>query len=78
MTQTNESPLPEFIGNATMEQDGTLVLQLFAEDNTHDRNLRGSAVFRYAPDSPQYADILRHVGPIQPGGKVDVRPWPDK
>ncbi|MCL2013345.1 MAG: hypothetical protein FWG75_11230 [Cystobacterineae bacterium] len=78
MTPSQEPPLPQFIGNASMNEDGTLLLQLFTHDMVNGKRIRGSALFTYAPDSPQYADMLRHIGPIKPGEQKGVRPWPDK
>jgi len=68
----------DFIGFVKMEADGTLILQLYAYLDDDDKT-RGHALsyFRYPPDHPEYKDILRHVGPIKPGEKKRVRPWPE-
>jgi len=63
----------ESIGSATMQADGSIVLQLRAEGN----GAKGDAVFVYRRDNPQYESILKHVGPIKPGESKLVRPWPD-
>ena len=55
------------IGHVTMLADGTLRLQLA-------RPRQGRLI---APDAPEYAAILAHVGPMQPGESRLVRPWPD-
>jgi hypothetical protein len=60
------------IGVATQEADGTIVLQLRAEQ---DGGGMGDAQFRYAPTDKDYAMIARHVGPIPRGGSVPVRPF---
>jgi len=63
------------IGSATMEENGTIVLQLRAESS--DGKI-GDALLRYPPDHPQYAEILRHLGGLQKGESKPVPPWPEK
>jgi hypothetical protein len=60
------------IGSARMLVDGTLELQLRAEDG---RGAVGEGLFRYGTTHPQYAQVLAHVGPIQPGEERAVRPF---
>jgi len=63
----------DFIGFASMEADGTLVLHLSAYlDNGE---TVGHGYFRYPPDHPEYETTLRHVGSIKPGEEKPVRPW---
>lgn len=62
----------ESIGVATMEPDRTIVLQLRATGN----GLIGDALLRYPPDHAQYAEILAHVGPMEPGDSKPVAPFP--
>ena len=73
---TTAPPAPaaqaESIGTATMEADGTLVLQLRATTGS----TMGDALLRYAPSDPQYKAILDHVGPIKPGESKAVAPFP--
>jgi len=68
------------IGSARLEPDGTLVLWLRAEGE--DGSIVGHGELRYAPGDPDYGHVLRHLGPIPPGGEVLVRPfppvWPDE
>lgn len=60
------------IGVATMEADGTLVLRLrFAEGC-----FTGEAGLTYPPDHPDHRAVLAHVGAVEPGQSVPVRPWP--
>jgi hypothetical protein len=60
------------IGVATMEADGTIVLQLRAtEDGVH-----GEGYFRYAPGHKDYSMILGHVGGLRPGESKPVPPFP--
>ncbi len=65
-------PLPP-IGMATMLPDGTLVLDLIADDG---KGTRGIGQLRYPMDHPKYKYILTHVAPIAPGDKVPVKPFP--
>lgn len=60
------------IGVATQEADGTIVLQLRAEQ---EGGSVGDAQFRYTPTDKDYAMIARHVGPIPRGGSVPVKPF---
>lgn len=65
----------ETIGVATMESDGTIVMQLRAEG---DGGIVGDAMFTYAPDDPHYQEVLDHLGGMKPGEEKPVRPWPDQ
>jgi hypothetical protein len=58
------------IGTATLEPDGTIVLDLRASGG-------GMALLRYPPDHPEYGNILRHVGRLKPGEEKLVGPWDD-
>ncbi|RYE65033.1 MAG: hypothetical protein EOP17_14780 [Rhizobiaceae bacterium] len=68
------------IGSAHREPDGTLVLWLRATNE--DGTVVGHGEFRYSPSDQNYDRVLRHLGPIPPGGKVLVLPfpprWPDE
>ena len=65
---------PAPIGEATMLEDGTLVLDLVATaGGTH-----GHGRVTYAPSDPQYAAVLEHLGGMQPGERRAVPPWPDE
>ena len=63
-----------YIGTATMEDDGTIVLRLRAELPSGGV---GEGVLEYPPDDPQYQEILDHIGDINPGETVDVLPFPE-
>ena len=71
MTPTEQ---PTSIGSATMEKDGTIVLQLRAQSGP----TIGDAQFTYPPTHPQYGEILSHVGGLKPGESKPVPPWPDE
>ena len=64
----------QFIGVATMKDDGTIVLRLRAK-SPHGGIGEGTLV--YPPTHPDYQNILSHIGPIRKGQTVPVRPWPD-
>jgi hypothetical protein len=61
------------IGVATMEKDGTVVLQLRAEGQG---GILGDGLLRYPPDHPDYAKILDHIGGLKKGHAKKVPPWP--
>ena len=65
----------EYIGIAEMEADGTIVLRLNAP--LDGGATVGHGYFSYPIGAPQYQDILRHVGPLEPGENKPVRPWPE-
>jgi hypothetical protein len=62
------------IGTARMEPDGTIVLMLVASGPG---GAIGQGLMRYPPNDPNYAAVLRHVGPLRPGEERPVPPWPD-
>ena len=59
------------IGTAQMSADGTISLQLRAEEG----EMVGDSFFEYKPDSPEYAEILDHIGGLKPGEEKSVSPW---
>ena len=69
-----QTPTQDSIGSATMNNDGTIVLQLRAESP----NAIGDAQLFYPPNHPRYNYILKHIGPIKPGENKPVRPWPSE
>lgn len=60
------------IGQATMRDDGTIVLRLRAES---DDGAIGESLFTYAPDDDNYQSILDHIGGLTPGENKPVPPW---
>jgi hypothetical protein len=72
------SSLPDSIGEARMQADGTLELMLRAEGPG---GIVGDALFVYPPTHPQYAEVKKHLeavhGPLAPGAAVSVPPWPE-
>lgn len=74
MTGRNTPPLPASIGAARMLDDGTLVLDLRAEDAS---GRRGDARRVYTKDHPRYRAVLDHLGGMKPGETKLVPPWPE-
>lgn len=72
MAREDKSIVP--IGSAKMLADGTLVLNLRAETG----GAIGHAEFRFKKGDPKYAEILQHVGKIEPGEEKAVMPFPEK
>lgn len=74
-TDKNSQPIPceaiDSVGRAKMSPDGTITLQL--------RSLWPDPIAEtqlvFALDDPQYADIKRHLGGIEPGETKPVPPW---
>ncbi len=60
------------IGQAAMAQDGTITLDLRAEDS---KGSVGDARLVYPPSHPRYPEILKHVGEIKPGETKPVAPF---
>ncbi|MFN7131502.1 MAG: hypothetical protein ACK4N5_05425 [Myxococcales bacterium] len=60
------------IGVARMLEDGTLVLDLRAEDGA---GAVGISQLRYSREHPEYAQILAHLGGLSPGQSKPVPPW---
>ncbi|MCC6788642.1 MAG: hypothetical protein IT547_12450 [Hyphomonadaceae bacterium] len=68
-----EAP-PASIGVATMSAERVITLQLRA---TSSGGAVGDALLTYAPGDPNYADVLTHLGGLEPGETKPVPPWPD-
>lgn len=62
----------ESIGLARMLEDGTVVLDLRAEDEA---GHRGTGQLRYGREHPNYEEILAHLGGLTPGETKPVPPW---
>lgn len=62
------------IGLATMQKDGTIILNLRAEDGD---GMIGDARLVYPTSHPEYQKILQHLGGLLPGENKPVPPWPD-
>lgn len=73
MTIEHDAHNQDSIGICWMNEDGTIVLQLRAQAP----GMRGDAVLEYLPEQAEYAEILAHVGPLQPGERKPVAPFPD-
>ncbi len=69
---TTRKEAPPSIGQASMQSDGTIVLELRAEDS---KGSIGEGRLVYPPSHPQYRNILQHLGTLKPGETKPVRPW---
>lgn len=67
--------MPKSIGIASMDADGTVVLQLRAEGPG---GAVGDALVRYPKSHAKYESVLEHLGGLRPGEKKPVPPWPDQ
>lgn len=57
-----------------MREDRTLVLQLRAEG---EGGALGDAQIELQPDDPRYAEVLAHLGALEPGDTRAVPPFPE-
>lgn len=62
------------IGEATMEADGTIILDLRVEI-LGDGFATGDARFVYRTSDSQYKSIFEHISPIKPGESKLCPPW---
>lgn len=67
--------LPASIGMASMDGDGTIVLQLRATDAT---GRVGDGLLRYPTNHPDYRKVLNHLGGLEPDQEKPVPPFPEK
>jgi hypothetical protein len=68
------APLPDSIGAATMTPDGTITLRLRAEG---EGGKIGEGNLTYKRGSPQYDEVLQHLGGLKTGETKAVPPWKD-
>lgn len=61
------------IGVAWIDENGTISMQLHASQGA----IHGHGLLSYNVNDPHYAEILAHIGAIEPGQKVSVKPFPD-
>jgi hypothetical protein len=64
-------PPPVMIGDATMQDDGTIVVNL---RRTAD-GINVSGIVRYRVDDPHYKEVLEHIGGMKPGETKLVPAW---
>lgn len=72
--EETEKTSMDSIGTAIMRPDGTVVLKLTANTGA----ATGHAQFEYAPEDPEYSDIVAHIGGIEVGQVKQVPPWPEE
>lgn len=73
-SQNRQTEHTNSIGVCWMEADGTIKLDLRASGP----GLHGRGLLSYPPNDDQYNEILSHIGPLKPGERKPVAPWPDK
>jgi len=66
---------PDSIGQAWLDDDGTLKLQLRVEGPG---DIIGDRLIAYPPDDQEYKNTLRHVGGLKKGEVKPVPPWPNE
>jgi hypothetical protein len=67
----NDRPM----GTATMQEDGTIILNLRAEGSG---GTVGEARMVYRKGDKRYSEVLKHLGGLEPGQSKTVPPWPDE
>lgn len=75
MTIERGGPARTWIGEAWVDADGTINLQLYATSDGIHISMPPS---RYRKTDPAYGKILDHIGPMGPGEHRLVAPWPDR
>jgi hypothetical protein len=69
--EAQSAPRVQFIGMASMSDDGTVTLRL---TRTSDGK-PADAIIIYKAGDPRYDEILRHLGGLKPGQIKPVPPW---
>jgi hypothetical protein len=64
---------PFIIGDATMTEDGTIIVNLRRTTTGMDV----SGIVKYAVDNPHYKEVLDHLGGMKPGETKLVPAWDD-
>ena len=64
---------PFIIGDATMTEDGTIIVNLRRTTTGMDV----SGMVKYAVDNPHYKEVLDHLGGMKPGETKLVPAWDD-
>jgi hypothetical protein len=62
------------VGYAEISNDGVLTLYLVGVGGGGEI---AHGIKTYKPGDPYYDKVKDHIGPIQPGEKKTVPPWPD-
>ena len=68
-----ERAQPDQVGSAYMQPDGTLEMSLRTE--TRDGTI-GESLLVVAKGDPRYANMVKHLGGIQPGEGKPIPPFP--
>ncbi|UYZ82723.1 hypothetical protein MTZ49_08845 [Entomomonas sp. E2T0] len=68
----NQIENTSYVGEAWMEENGDILLQLFIDENN---SMKGQTLVRYKPCTKEFNAVLQHVGELKPGKKKGVLPW---
>jgi|GEM_PF-2655177 len=66
-----DAKTPVYIGDATMDKDGTINLHM---RRTAD-GIHTNGMFRYKPGTKDYDEVFCHIGGIRPGETKLVKPF---
>jgi hypothetical protein len=69
--EAQSTPRVQFIGMASMSDDGTVTLRL---TKTSDGK-PADAIIIYKAEDPRYNEVLRHLGGLKPGQIKPVPAW---
>lgn len=64
---------PASIGTATMAPDRSFTLDIASKECN---GMIAHGHFVYAPGDPHYAEVIGHIGGLEPGQSKPVPPWP--
>jgi hypothetical protein len=73
LAHAEDSPPPATIGTATMDDNGTITLDLFGDKNAN----YALGHLQYKRGDKEYEAVLLHIGGIKPGEYKPVPPWPE-
>lgn len=60
----NQIENTSYVGEAWMEENGDILLQLFIDENN---SMKGQTLVRYKPCTKEFNAVLQHVGELKPG-----------
>jgi hypothetical protein len=69
--EAQSAPKVQFIGMASMSDDGTVTLRLTMTSD----GKPADAIITYKVGDPRYEEVLRHLGGLSPGQTKPVPPW---
>jgi len=69
--EAQSTPRVQFIGTASMSDDGTVTLRLAMTSD----GKPADAIITYKTGDPRYDEVLRHLGGLKPGQIKPVPSW---